>query len=137
MVLPDRLLLQDFSCQEKLVAIISHINMLGLLFGQSKQRNINKTPQDVAAAPACLDPQEEDPEYEPEGKKNEEDDFQVENEPQEVEMEEKFPEATRTSLSHDSNNELGVSAEKKNSHPQDSLREDPTPHQCHVWPKEG
>eukprot|EP00957_Ditylum_brightwellii_P156597 11918519-Ditylum_brightwellii.AAC.1 len=43
--------------------------MLGLLFGRSKKRNVDKAPQDVAAAPAGLDPQEEDPEYEPEGKK--------------------------------------------------------------------
>eukprot|EP00957_Ditylum_brightwellii_P008969 678562-Ditylum_brightwellii.AAC.1 len=70
--------------------------MLGLLFGQSKKRNVDKAPQDVAAAPAALDPQEEDPEYEPEGKKNKEDNLQVENESQEVETEEKLPEATRT-----------------------------------------
>eukprot|EP00957_Ditylum_brightwellii_P202970 15332674-Ditylum_brightwellii.AAC.1 len=43
--------------------------MLGLLFGQSKKRNVNEAPQDVAAAPASLDPQEEGPDNELEGKK--------------------------------------------------------------------
>eukprot|EP00957_Ditylum_brightwellii_P063669 4832766-Ditylum_brightwellii.AAC.1 len=52
-------------------------------------------------------------------------------------MEEKLPEATRTSLSSDSNNKPGASAEKNFPHPQDCLREDPTPQQRHAWAKEG
>eukprot|EP00957_Ditylum_brightwellii_P014211 1070460-Ditylum_brightwellii.AAC.1 len=64
MAAPDSLLLQDFSCQAK----------LGI-----QKRNVNKASQDVAVASAPLDPQEEDPEYEPKGKTNKEDDLQKEN----------------------------------------------------------
>ena len=69
--------------------------------------------------------------------KNKEDDFQVENESQEVEWEDKLPIATRTRSSCDSNDELGASADKKFPHPQDGLREDPTPQQRCAWSKEG
>eukprot|EP00957_Ditylum_brightwellii_P112640 8586439-Ditylum_brightwellii.AAC.1 len=54
-----------------------------------------------------------------------------------METEEKLPEVTRTNSSCDSNNKLGVSAEKIFLHPQDGLREDPTPQQSHAWSKNG
>ena len=97
-------------CQKQ-VAIFSRIKMLGLLFGWSKKRNVDIAPQDVAAAPAPVDHQEEDPDNVPECRKNKEDDFQVENESQEVEGEEKLPIATRTRSSHDCNNKSGASVD--------------------------
>ena len=91
----------------------------------------------MIAAPAPVDHQEEDPDNLPECQKNKEDDFQVENESQEVEGEEKLPIATRTRSSRDSNNESGASADKVFPRPQDGLRGDPTPQQRRTWSKEG
>eukprot|EP00957_Ditylum_brightwellii_P003513 266134-Ditylum_brightwellii.AAC.1 len=69
--------------------------------------------------------------------KNKEDNFQVENESQELEGEEKLPIATQTRSSRDCNDELGASADKIFLCPQDSLREDPAPQQRCAWSKEG
>ena len=119
------------------MAIISRIEMLGILFGRSKKSNVDEAAQDVIAAPAPVDHQQEDPDNVSECKENKEDDFQVENESQEEEGEEKLPIATRTRSSRDSNNESGASADKVFPRPQDGLREDPTPQQRRAWSKEG
>ena len=65
--------------------------MLGLIFGQSKKTNLDKAPQDVAAAPDPVGGQEQGPEIEPDGKENEEDDLQEENELEEKELDGKLP----------------------------------------------
>ena len=71
--------------------------MLGLIFGQSKKTNLDKAPQDVAAAPAPVGGQEQGPEIEPDGKETEEDDLQEENELEEKELDGKLPAATTAS----------------------------------------
>eukprot|EP00957_Ditylum_brightwellii_P005494 420668-Ditylum_brightwellii.AAC.1 len=133
MALADRLLLQDFSCQAKLLHQDSGITCWAI-----KITIVNKAPQDVAAALAPVGGQEQNPKEEPEGKINKEDNLQEKDELEEVEIDGKLPAAiSTTSLNRDSNDELGASAENILPHLQDGLSKDPTPHQCCAWAKEG